>query len=115
VFMAVAVAYFYVGIFSLPLVLFFRLLKWKHLKPALPFSCCWFGGMLLLYACFWLIGPLLGNIVQSTRGTVAVILGALFARFGWMEYEQHLPHSLLARRIVATLLITAAIILYTVI
>ncbi|MDD5697341.1 MAG: DMT family transporter [Victivallaceae bacterium] len=112
VFTAAAVSYFLLGIFSLLVILVFRPVKLKQLKPALPFSCCWFGAMLFLFTCFALIGPLFGNIVQSSRGIIAVAIGAVIAGFGWSEHERKLPHALLARRIAAAFLITAAIILY---
>lgn len=112
IFIAASIAYFYLGIFSLFVILFTRSVKLKHLKPALPFSCLWFAAMLFLFACFGLIGPLFGNIVQSGRGIIAVILGALIAKFGWSEHEKKLPHSILIRRIMAALLITGAIILF---
>ena len=111
-FFAAALSYFYLGIFSLPFVLFPGTVKLKNLKLAVPFACWWFGGMLFLYVCFGIIGPLFGNIVQSCRGILAVILGAVIAKFGWSEHEIKLSRSVLTRRIAAALLITAAIIIF---
>ena len=109
---AASAAYFYLGIFSVLIILFTRSVKAKHLKPALVFSCWWFTAMLLLFACFGLIGPLFGNLVQSGRGIIAVVLGALIAKFGWSEHEKKLPGSVLIRRIAAALLIVGSIVLF---
>lgn len=109
---AASLSYFYLGIFSSLILLFTPAVKAKHLKPAITFSCCWFSGMLFLFACFGLIGPLFGNIVQSTRGIIAVILGAVIAKFEWSEHEEKLAHSVLIRRIAAALLITCSIIIF---
>ncbi len=112
IFTAASISYFYLGIFSLLVLLFARSIKLKHLKPALTFSCWWFAAMLLLFACFGLLGPLFGNIVQSGRGIIAVIIGAVIARFAWSEHEEKLARSVLIRRIAAALLITCSIILF---
>jgi drug/metabolite transporter (DMT)-like permease len=113
-FIAATASYFYLGLFSIVVILFIPQVKVKHLKPAVPFSCLWFSAMLLLFACFGFIGPLFGNIVQSGRGIMAVLLGALIAKFGWSEHEEKLPRSILVRRIAAAMMITGAIILFAV-
>ena len=109
---AASVSYFYLGVFSLIIMLFTPSIKVKHLRPAIAFSCCWFSAMLFLFACFGLVGPLFGNIIQSTRGIIAVILGALIAKFEWSEHEEKLARSVLIRRIAAALLITCSIIIF---
>ena len=112
IFIAASVSYVYIGIFSLLVILFTRSVKIKHLKPAIGFSCWWFTGMLFMFACFGLIGPLFGNMVQSMRGVIAVVLGALIAKFAWSEYEEKLTRSVLIRRITAASLISCAIIIF---
>jgi len=109
---AASLSYFYLGLFSLLIILFVRSVKIKHLKPALAFSCWWFVAMLFLFACFGFIGPLFGNIIQSTRGIIAVILGAIIAKFAWSEHEEKLSRSILIRRIASALLISCAIVIY---
>ncbi|MCX6985141.1 MAG: EamA family transporter [Lentisphaerae bacterium] len=109
---AVSLTYFYLGIFSLFIVTITRSVKLKHLKPALPFACWWFGSMLFLFVCFGLIGPLFGNIVQSVRGIIAVIIGAIFARFSWTEHEEKLPRQILVGRLMAALLITVSVVIF---
>ncbi len=111
-FLAGGLTYFYLGIFSLLVMSAGRSVKLKHLKPALPFAVCWFGAMLLLFICFGLIGPLLGNIVQSGRGILSVIIGAALAGFGWTEYEEKLPRRIFLWRLTAALLITVSIVMF---
>ena len=109
---AASLAYFFLGIFSLLMIIITRTVKLKHLKPALPFAGWWFGTMLFLFVCFGLIGPLFGNIVQSGRGILAVIIGAIVARCGWTEYEKRLPRWIFLGRLFAALLITVSIIMF---
>lgn len=111
-FIAACLMYFYVGLFSLLMVVVTRPVKPRHLKPALPFAGWWFGSMLLLFACFGLIGPLLGNIIQSGRGIIAVVIGVIFARFGWTEYEEKLSHRIFFWRLTAAFLITVSIVMF---
>lgn len=112
VLVAASLAYVYIGLFSLLVILFTRTVKIKHLKPAVGFSCWWFAAMLFLFASFGIIGPLFGNIVQSMRGIIAVILGAVIAKFAWSEHEEKLARPILIRRITAASLITCAIIIF---
>lgn len=109
---AASLAYFYLGVFSLMVMLFTPTVKIKHLKPALPFTCLWFGMIVFLFICFGFIGPLFGNIVQSGRGVIAVILGAVLAKFHWTEHEEKLPYPILLRRIAAALLICLSIVIF---
>lgn len=111
-FLAFGLTYFSVGLFSLIAAAVFRSIKPIHLKPALPFACWWFGAMLFLFACFGQIGPLLGNIVQSGRGIIAVIIGAVFARYSWTAYEEKLSRRILIGRLIAAFLITISIIVF---
>lgn len=115
VLIAASVSYFYLGIFSLLVISLSRSIKLKHLKPAMNFSCCWFAAMLFLFACFGLIGPLFGNIIQSGRGIIAVLLGVVIAKFAWSEHEKKIPFSIFVRRIAAALLIAGSIILFAIV
>ena len=80
--------------------------------PAARYAVVWMAAMLALYTCFGLVGPVFGNILQSTRGTMAVGLGALLARRGWHDLEQPVDRRTLVRRVLAALLMTAAIAAY---
>lgn len=59
-----------------------------------------------------LIGAVFGNILQSTRGIMAVGLGAVLASMGWHELEQPVDRDTLVRRTLAAALMTLAIAIY---
>jgi drug/metabolite transporter (DMT)-like permease len=80
--------------------------------PAAQYAAAWLGGMVALYTCFGIVGVVFGNILQSTRGIMAVGLGAVLAHMGWHDLEQRVDRLSLVRRLVAAALMTAAIGIY---
>ena len=78
------------------------------------YGLVWLGGMVGLYVCFGLLGVVFGNVLLSSRGLFAVVIGAALAHRGWHELEQRVDRATLLRRIAATLLMTAAIALYVI-
>lgn len=82
---------------------------WLHITP---FAVSWIISIVFLFACFALIGTVSGNIVQSTRGLWAIVLGALVGRAGHTALEEKAPWSLVGRRLGAALLMFLAIILF---
>lgn len=81
---------------------------------ATAYAAAWLASMISLYYCFGTVGAVFGNIIQSTRGLMAVALGALLARRGWHELEQRVDRATLLRRVFAAALMTVAIALYAV-
>lgn len=81
-------------------------------RMAAAYACAWLLAMAALYACFALVGAVFGNVVQSTRGIMSVVIGATLAHFGWHELEQQVDRATLVRRIGAASLMTAAIAVY---
>lgn len=81
-------------------------------KLAAPFSITWMIGIVFLFACFEQIGTVNGNIVQSTRGIWAIVLGVLLARCGHTYLEEKTSWPVVMRRLFATLLLMLAIVLY---
>ena len=79
---------------------------------AAPFASIWLLAMLFLFACFGQIGVVFGNIVQSTRGIISILLGSWVASAGWIAIEEKLTSSVLVRRIGAACLMVAAIALF---
>lgn len=77
-----------------------------------PFALCWLIAMLFLFTCFNLIGTVNGNIVQSTRGIIAIILGWVLSRMGCTELETKITASVFARRFMAGILMVLAIVLF---
>jgi len=81
---------------------------------ATQYGMAWLAGMIALYTCFGLVGAVFGNILQSTRGMMAVVIGAALAHAGWHELEERVDRATLVRRIAAAGLMTAAIALYAI-
>jgi drug/metabolite transporter (DMT)-like permease len=76
------------------------------------YALTWLLGMAGLYVCFGLIGVVFGNIIQSTRGLFAIVIGASLAHAGWHGLETLVDRRTLIRRLLAAGLMTAAIALY---
>jgi drug/metabolite transporter (DMT)-like permease len=79
---------------------------------ASQYSLAWLAGMVALYACFGFVGAVFGNVLFSTRGIMAVVLGALLAHLGWHDLEEKVDRGTLLRRLTAAVLMTAAIAAY---
>ena len=109
--LAMAVTYVVCGIAALPLLRRAAPRGRRDWVPASQYAAAWLGGMVALYACFGTVGVVLGNILQSTRGMMAVVAGALLAHLGWHDLEERVDRATLLRRLAAAALMTAAITL----
>ncbi len=81
-------------------------------RAALAYAVCWFAAMIFLYACFAEIGAVFGNIVQSTRGLISIMLGLLLVRLGKYEIERRAGWRVTLKRFAAATAMTSAIALY---
>ena len=79
---------------------------------AAPVAATWLVAMVLLFACFKYIGVVRGNIVQSTRGIISILIGSLLARRGLVHLEQRVGAGVLGRRLAAATLMCVAIALF---
>lgn len=77
-----------------------------------PFAMCWLLAMLFLYLCFHELGTVNGNIIQSTRGLLAIVIGWALSRAGFTELETAITTRVLVRRLFAGALMVAAIVLF---
>jgi hypothetical protein len=109
--LAMAVTYVVCGVAALPLLPRAAPQGLRDWIPATQYAAAWLGGMVALYACFGTVGVVLGNILQSTRGIMAVVAGALLAHLGWHDLEEQVDRPTLLRRLAAAALMTAAIAL----
>jgi drug/metabolite transporter (DMT)-like permease len=76
------------------------------------YAAVWLGGMAALYVSFGLVGTVFGAILQSTRGMMAIVMGAALAHAGWHGLESHVDRRTLVRRAAAAALMTAAIAVF---
>ena len=78
----------------------------------IPFSLAWFLSVIFLFSCFSLIGVVFGNILQSTRGLISVVLGFVIAYMGFEEWETKITRKVFFQRLLAAALMTGAVGLF---
>lgn len=81
-------------------------------SAAVQYAAAWLVGMVGLYTCFGLVGAVFGNVLQATRGVMAIAIGALLARAGWHDLEERVDRAVLLRRLAAATLMVLAVLLY---
>lgn len=86
--------------------------KIKDWIDAGPFAGTWLAAMLFLFACFGMEGVVYGNILQSTRGIISVLLGAILAAIGLMHLEKAAGRGVYIRRMAAAIFMLGAVVLY---
>ncbi len=112
--LALTLTYAACGVLFAPLVVGLRPHSRQAWASAAVYSATWLLSMIGLYTCFGLVGTVFGNILQSTRGIMSVVLGAGLAHLGWHDLEQRVDRAALVRRLAAAVLMTAAIALYVI-
>jgi drug/metabolite transporter (DMT)-like permease len=100
------------GIVSLIMLLCLKNTPKTMWKDAIPFSILWYAAMLCLFGCFGTVGIIYGNILQSTRGIISVILAAFVSLMGFHKLEQKVSRWVLIKRIFAAALMTAAVAMF---
>ncbi|MGN0853270.1 MAG: hypothetical protein ACI4Q3_07830 [Kiritimatiellia bacterium] len=85
----------------------------RRFRDASPFAVFWFAAMTSVYFCYGELGPVFGNVVQSTRALIAVLVGFLACRFLKDRVEEPVSRALWLRRAFAAFLMTAGIVLYS--
>ena len=85
---------------------------WADLPRAAPFAISWLTAMVFLFACFAYVGVVFGNILQSTRGLISIVLGARIAAIGLNHIERKHPRRVLIRRLAAAGMMCLAIVLW---
>jgi drug/metabolite transporter (DMT)-like permease len=98
-----------VSVACLPLFPFRSFARWKI---AFPFAVFWYTGICFLFGCFGSIGVVFGNIVQSTRGVMSILMGSVVASRGYEHIEEKVAITVLVYRIFAGMLMIAAIALF---
>jgi drug/metabolite transporter (DMT)-like permease len=78
------------------------------------YAVTWLLCMAALYVCLGLVGAVFGTILQSTRGIMAIGIGAVLGHLGWHELETRVDRGTLVRRVAAAALMTAAIAIYVI-
>ena len=111
--LCVCMCYLICGIVGLVLSFFFRnRVSLKGMRDAMPFAFLWILSMIFIFSCFALIGPVFGNIIQSSRGIFSVVIGLAAASMGFVALEQKTSGGVFLRRLAAAAMMTAAICLF---
>ena len=100
------------GLLTLPALCFLRLQRTK-LLAAVPYSAAWMSAMFTFYLSVGLLGPVFTSIIQSSRGLVSVLLGALVAWLGHSGMESKASPRVWLGRLAAALMIIAAVTIFT--
>ena len=79
---------------------------------AVPYAAAWLFAMVTLYATFARLGTVLGAILQSSRGLIAIALGVALAAAGFEHLERKVPPGVVVRRALAALSMVLAVWLY---
>ncbi|MFB3893976.1 MAG: hypothetical protein ACE15C_18360 [Phycisphaerae bacterium] len=80
---------------------------------ALPWAASWLAAMVVLYGCFATIGVIYGNILQSTRGLISIVMGAAVAALGHLHLEPRTTRVDFIRRVAAAVMMIVAITMYS--
>ena len=83
------------------------------LRDSSPFAFFWFTAMISIYFCYGELGPVFGNVVQSTRAVISVSVGYLAFRFLRLGVELPVSPALWLRRLAAAALMTLGIVAYS--
>lgn len=114
VLLATCLSYILCGLVGVPMLLAGprRERAWPEWRASLAVAVTWFVAMVLLFACFNAVGAVFGNILQAMRGPLSIVIGAAIARLGHVHLETRVARGVLVRRLLAALLMVAAIGLY---
>ena len=97
---------------TLPLLIQSKPPKEKFAQ-SLPFAGSWFIKQIFLYITYALIDPVFGNVILSLRGLLALVLAWSLTRLGIDSGETPTDRATTIRRIVATIFMGTAIVLYS--
>ncbi len=112
VLLSVCLSYILCGLVGVVIIPFAGKSHAADWKWAAPFAAAWLTAMVFLFACFGQIGVVYGNIIQSTRGLLSIVLGAHIASLGMEHLEKRVAGHIFLKRIAAAALMTGAIAIY---
>ena len=109
--MIVACGSFPAAIVLLPLAFRERIRRCEY-AAALPYTACWFAAVTGTFIGFSYLGATFGNVVQSSRGIISLVLGIVLAHLGMTEQEPRIPASAWVKRGIGAVLMFLAILLF---
>ena len=112
IFFGVCMSYILSGLFCGVIMIFRKDSPLIDLKNTAGFAVVWLLAILFLFAAFSIVGVVYGNILQSTRGIISIVLGALIAKLGHVHLEGRVSKTVFIRRIIAGLIMTGAVVAF---
>ena len=103
---------------SLPAALLLLPAAWRQkirkeeFSAATPYAVIWFVAVACTFIGFSYLGATFGNVVQSSRGVISLILGIVLAHLGAAGQEPQLPAAAWIKRGIGALLMFLAILLF---
>ena len=85
----------------------------RLMMDALPCGLCYFAAMIFLFIGFSLVDVVFANIIVSSRGIMSVLIGALVSHWGMRHVEPAVRSHVWKRRLVMSVLMVAAMALYS--
>lgn len=107
-----SLVYVWCGVIALALLPVAKPWRGRYWAGAAPYAGAWIMAMVFLFSAFALIGIVLGNILQATRGLWSIGLGVVVAKLGHHHIETHAPMKVVIQRAVAAALMVVAIALF---
>lgn len=89
--------------------------KWKlhEITGTVPFASSWLLKQFFLYSCYALIGPVHGNVILTIRGPLAIVITLILLKLHVQDLDSAAGAKIWFRRSIATILMVAAFLLYT--
>jgi drug/metabolite transporter (DMT)-like permease len=109
---ALCVCYFACGIVGAAMLIRLPRVTRRMWRNCLPFAATWFVAMFFLFVCFARIGVVFGNIVQSSRGVISVLVGLAVGAAGLVQVEESMTMGRLLWKGGAAVAMTVSIALY---
>ena len=100
------------GLFGLIYILFCKRPSCYELSQVSPYAICWFLSFLFLFSSFDLIGSVLANLAQSTRGLISVFIGFFLTRLGFKHLEENANKKEMFQRLFLTVVMLFAMGIY---
>lgn len=106
---AVCLSYICCSLYTLIYFLFKGLPKVDEMRATLPYSSTWFLSFIFLFASFSSVGFVIGNIAQSSRGIISIVLGLMVASLGFRHLEEKISRKQFMHRLAAGMVMLSAI------
>jgi len=107
-----SLVYVWCGILAVVMLPIAKPWRWEHWRGAAPYAGFWLTAMVCLFSTFALVGIILGNILQATRGLMSIALGVLVVKLGHHHIESHASMKVIIQRLIAAAMMIGAIALY---